>query len=439
MRLNPEEHLGSKDSTDPIDRVVVLGTGFIGLPLALLLAQHGKRVVGVDINEERVNAINDASLNPSDEQLSRMLEKESEAKNFNVQTEPTAADAFVVSVPTPIKNPQKSPNLDYIKAAIDSILPYLEDGDLINIESTIPPLTCEEVINSRLCEEGFEPGENIQLAHSPERILPGNVFKEIRHNDRIIGGIDDASCHRAAKIYEPFLKGDIYYTDLVSAELCKLMENTFRDINVAIANEFALIGDELDINIPEVLALANNHPRVDILDPGIGVGGHCLPIDPWFLNEVDPEHTNLITTARRLNDMMPQIATRKIRRAVSDFTDPDILALGLTYKPNTHDTRNSPAMEIVESLCRDGYTIEAYDRYVHEFGTGGLRALITEHDPDVVLQLVAHDETVNELTHLENDPALDNIRLIQFIDDNNFSPRIRETNQGENSQDKSSV
>lgn len=416
----------SDTDPEPIERVVVLGTGFIGLPLALLLAQHGKRVIGVDVDEERVNTINDASLDPNDAELAQMLEEESKAEHFNAQVEPAPGDAFVISVPTPIEDPQKSPDLAYLEAAIDSILPYLERGNIINIESTIPPLTCEEVVVPKLRDEGFEPGENVQLAHSPERILPGNVFEEIRHNDRIIGGIDNASCRRAEKIYEPFLKGDSYYTDLISAELCKLMENTFRDINVAIANEFALIGDELDVDIQEVIGLANNHPRVDILNPGIGVGGHCLPVDPWFLNEADPEHTNLITTARRINDMLPQVATRKIRHLLSGYTDPDILSLGLTYKPDTYDTRNSPAMEIIDELRSDGYSIKSCDRYANEFQYDDLSSLLAAYEPEIILQLVAHDETVRELNRLKNSPALDGVKLIQFNDENRFTPLVSE-------------
>jgi len=418
--------VATDENVTPIERVVVIGTGFIGLPLALLLARHGKRVIGVDVDDERVETINDASLNPNDEEISRMLQEESEAENFNVQVEPASGDAFVISVPTPIKDPQKGPDLTHLEAAIDSIIPYLEVGNIINIESTIPPLTCEDVVIPKLEEAGFEPGEDVQLAHSPERILPGNVFEEIRENDRVIGGIDEASRHRTAKIYEPFLEGEVYYTDLVSAELCKLMENTYRDINVAIANEFALIGDELGVNIQDVLGLANNHPRVDILDPGIGVGGHCLPVDPWFLNEADPEHTNLITTARRLNDMMPKVTTRKIRRILSDFADPDILALGLAYKPNTYDTRNSPASDVIEELRLDGYSVVAYDRYSQGQDYDTVRELLEEHAPDVVLQLVGHNETVQELDELSGTSIMAGIKTIQFVGEHRYTPKTSE-------------
>lgn len=407
MISNNSEELAS------VDEVVVIGTGFIGLPLAILLAAHETRVYGVDIDENLVEAINDASLNLEDE-LEELLADETVQENLVAQTEPTDGDAFVISVPTPLSEPDLSPNLASLEAAIESILPHLESGDLINIESTIPPLTCEKTVSPMLSDAGFEPGEDIQLAHAPERILPGDVFDEIIHNDRIIGGVDRRSARRAELIYEPFLEGDVYHTSLLSAELCKLMENTFRDVNVALANEFALIGESLGIEIDEVIDLANNHPRVDILDPGIGVGGHCLPVDPWFLNEVDPEHSNLITTARRINDMMPDVAAKKIRRELAVYDDPDILALGAAYKPNTYDSRNSPAIEIVDDLRLDGYDIDHYDRNVDGMGYENLESLLESERFDVLLQLVPHDETVAEIEAARTQLDQRDIRVLQF-------------------------
>jgi UDP-N-acetyl-D-mannosaminuronic acid dehydrogenase len=383
-----------------LEKVVVVGTGFVGLPLALTLAKNGVDVVGVDIDENVTEAINDGSLNLDEDELQALLNDPEVQENLMAQTTPEEGDAFVISVPTPLTEPEKSPDLAHVQAAIESVLPYLSEGDVLNIESTIPPRTSATLVTNLLQDAGFEPGEDIHLAHSPERILPGNVFEEIVHNDRVVGGATPECAEQAAHIYEPFLEGDIYKTDLLSAELCKLMENTYRDINVAVANEFALIGDELGINIESVIELANNHPRVDILTPGIGVGGHCLPVDPWFLNEVDPEHTNLITTARRVNDLMPARAAGEIRRLVADFTDPDILALGAAYKPNTHDGRNSPATEIVEDLQLDGYSVTQYDRHADENSYTDLRTLLEQEDPDVVIQLVPHEETVAELEEL---------------------------------------
>jgi len=401
-------------SIAPIEEVVVIGTGFIGLPLALLLAYNETDVVGVDIDENLVEAINDGTLNLDEAVLQRILDHETTDAHLEASTEPREADAFVISVPTPIEDPQKSPDLSHIEEAIDSVLPYLEPGDLLNVESTIPPLTCENRIVPKLDDAGLTPGEDVQLAHSPERILPGNVFTEIRQNDRIIGGIDDRSRRRAAALYEPFLQGEVYYTDLRSAELCKLMENTFRDVNVALANEFALIGDELGVDMVDVIELANNHTRVDILHPGIGVGGHCLPVDPWFLNEVDPEHTNLITTARRINDMMPAVAAKKIRRAVSDYTDPTILTLGLAYKPETQDARRSPAMDVVEELRLDGYDVRPYDRLIDGYRYDSLEKLLDTERPDVVVTLVEHETTMAEVNRLKDHFEEKSVKCFQF-------------------------
>lgn len=406
--------MSSKSAVAAVDEVVVIGTGFIGLPLALVLAEQGTQVYGVDIDENLVEAINDASLRLNDGEFQSRLESEAVQANLEASTDPKGGDAFVISVPTPLEEPSKSPDLSYVEAAVESIIPHLEGGELINIESTIPPLTCENHIVPLLEDAGFEPGVDVQLAHSPERILPGNVFAEIVANDRVIGGIDETSARRAAKIYEPFLEGEIYFTDLVSAELCKLMENTFRDVNVALANEFALIGGEMDVDMHHVINIANNHPRVDILKPGIGVGGHCLPVDPWFLNEVDPEHTNLITTARRINDKMPNVTARKIRRAVAHYDNPKIVALGAAYKPNTDDQRNSPAQEIVESLLLDGYDIVHYDRHVDGMEYEYLRSLLDDERPDVLLQLVPHDDTVNEINEMEEIFNERDIKLLQF-------------------------
>lgn len=383
-----------------IEKVVVVGTGFVGLPLALLLAKNEVEVIGVDIDENLTQAINDASLNLDEEELQALLEDETVQDHLVAQTVPEEGDAYVISVPTPLTEPEKSPDLSRIEAAIESVIPYFSEGDVLNIESTIPPRTSDTLVTNKIEEAGFVPGDDVYVAHSPERILPGDVFEEIVHNDRVIGGATPACAEAAAAIYKPFLEGELHTTDLITAELCKLMENTFRDINVAIANEFALIGDELDIKIKNVIELANKHPRVDILTPGIGVGGHCLPVDPWFLDEVDPEHTNLITTARRVNELMPTRAAMMIRRLVADYSEPDILALGMAYKPNTHDQRNSPAKDVVEDLQLDGYSINQYDRHVPGESYDNLHDLVQREAPDVIVQLVPHNETVAELDEL---------------------------------------
>ncbi|WP_415380171.1 nucleotide sugar dehydrogenase [Halosimplex sp. TS25] len=413
MTSSASKRTASSEALPSVDKVVVIGTGFIGLPLALQLAKKGKTVVGVDIDENLVKAINDQSLNLDEAELQALLESDEVEENLVARTSAEEGDAFVISVPTPLTQPQKSPDLSAVEAAVESIIPHLTAGDVVNIESTIPPLTCDDIVAPMLSDAGFEPGEDVFLAHSPERILPGNVFEEIVHNDRVIGGYSERCSRAAAQLYEPFLEGDVYHTDLVSAELCKLMENTYRDVNIALANEFALIGGELGIDITDVIGLANNHPRVDILRPGIGVGGHCLPIDPWFLNEVDPEHTNLITTARRINDMMPEVTARRIRHALSAYDSPHILALGAAYKPDTQDQRESPASDIVAELQLDGYDIGHRDRHVDGMEYDDLRTLVDELDPDALVQLVCHSETNEELVALSDELERDDVLVLR--------------------------
>lgn len=383
-----------------VEKVVVVGTGFVGLPLALLLASNDVTVVGVDVDKNLIEAINDASLNLDETELETLLEDEQVQENLVAQTSPEPGDAFVVSVPTPLTDPGRTPDLSHVEAAIESTIPHLSEGDVINIESTIPPKTCEGLVTELLREGGYEPGEDVHLAHSPERILPGNVFEEIVNNDRVIGGQTPECVDRATAIYEPFLEGSVYETDLLSAELCKLLENTFRDVNVALANEFALIGESLGVAAEDVIELANKHPRVDILSPGIGVGGHCLPVDPWFLNAVAPEQTELVTTAREVNDQIPRRAAQKIRRFVADRSDPDILVFGQSYKPGTYDARNSPAAAIIEELHLDGYAVTAYDTHVPGEGYESVDRLIEREQPDVVIQLVCHKKTVGEIDSL---------------------------------------
>jgi UDP-N-acetyl-D-mannosaminuronic acid dehydrogenase len=274
-------------------------------------------------------------------------------------------------------------------------LPYLQKGNLVIIESTIPPLTCREIIIPLLEKSGLKVGTDVLLCHCPERILPGNIFEEIVHNDRVIGGIDQESSLAAREIYSSFVKGDLYLTDDVTAELCKLMENTYRDVNIALANEFALVAEGLGVNIKEAIFLANKHPRVSILNPGIGVGGHCISIDPWFIKEVDPKHTNLIMTARRINDEMPEKIASQIRKKVKDLVKPQIVALGAAYKPDTYDIRESPAIKIVNLLREDGYQVELYDPLVKEYAYDSLLDVVEGKDCLVVL--VEHKKIVQEL------------------------------------------
>lgn len=376
--------------------IVVIGTGYVGLPAALMLAKAGYDVVGVDINENIVRAINEGVMHIREDELQNLMGDPEVKANLRAQSTPCEGDVFIIAVPTPLDNHKKIADMSYVDDALESLLPYLRPGNLVIIESTIPPLTCRERLTPVIENKtGLKVGEDIYLAHCPERILPGDIFYEIVHNDRIIGGINKVTRDKAAAVYASFVKGELFKTDDVTAEFVKLMENTYRDVNIALANEFNAVAATLQIDGREAIMLANKHPRVDILMPGIGVGGHCIPIDPWFIKEVDPANSRLIFTSRLINDEMPHKVAGQIRRAVKDITAPKIVALGAAYKPNTEDTRESPALEVVELLLADGYAAKHYDPLVEGMGYDSLAEIC--QGADMLVILVPHDEIIAEV------------------------------------------
>ncbi|MCL0035149.1 nucleotide sugar dehydrogenase [Thermodesulfovibrionales bacterium] len=381
-------------------KVVVIGTGYVGLPVAIMLANAGHEVVGVDINENIVKAINSGGMHINEEELRNLMRGENARKNIKAQNQPCKADVFIIAVPTPLDKRKKVADLSFVRDAMESILSYIEKNNLIIIESTIPPLTCREVIKPMVEKTDLIIGEDILLAHCPERILPGNIFYEIVHNDRIIGGINERSSIAAKEIYSSFVKGNLYLTDDITAELCKLMENTYRDVNIALSNEFSAVGETLGIDIRKAIEIANKHPRVNILNPGIGVGGHCIPIDPWFIKEVDPENCTLIFTARKINDQMPAKTAAKIRRAVKDIPYPKIVALGATYKPNSYDLRESPALKVVNFLLEDGYDVKLFDPLTEEYAYSSIEEIVK--GVDCLAILVEHDVITKELSGKES-------------------------------------
>ena len=377
--------------------IVVVGTGYVGLPAALMWAKAGLNVVGVDINENIVRAINERTMLLNEEELHRLLKDPTVQPNLVARSTPCAGDVFVVAVPTPVDKLRKVCDLGPVQSALESICPHLRKGNLVIIESTVPPMTCRQFVKP-LIERltGLTVPGDVRLAHCPERILPGDIFREIVENDRLIGGMDDRSTQAAAEVYQTFVKGALHPTDDVSAELAKLMENTYRDVNVALANEFAQICELLGVDGRKVIAHANKHPRVNIMNPGIGVGGHCIPVDPWFLKEVAPYNSRLITTARVINDEMPLRVAEKIRRAVAGVTTPRIVAIGATYKKNCEDTRESPALEIVHLLTRDGYDVAHFDPLVSAMTFSSLREIA--RGADLLAVLVCHETIRRELT-----------------------------------------
>jgi len=279
---------------------------------------------------------------------------------------PESADVFIIAVPTPFTRDKKG-DLSYIKSAAKNIAPLICKNNLIILESTSPPGTCKDVLEPIFKSFNLEVGKDYYLAHCPERVLPGYTLKELIQNDRIIGGINRESAEKAAQFYKVFVEGNIYITDSTTAEMVKLMENTYRDVNIALANELAKICEKLGINAWEVIRLANLHPRVNLHTPGPGVGGHCIAVDPWFIVEKCPDDTKIITLSRKINDSMPEYTVARIREIVEGINNPKITVLGVAYKGNIDDTRESPALEIIAGLEKTGIKYSIYDPHVREF------------------------------------------------------------------------
>jgi UDP-N-acetyl-D-mannosaminuronic acid dehydrogenase len=381
--------------------VTVIGTGYVGLPAALMLAKAGHKVLGVDLNENIVNAINCRVLLIKEEELKKVMSDPAVDQNLRGSTVVEPADVYIIAVPTPLHPRKKVADLSYVVNAVESIAPHLYAGALVVVESTIPPLTCRDLIGPMITKlTGLRVPDDVMVAHCPERILPGAIFHEIVHNDRLIGGMDCCSAERARQIYASFVQGELYLTDDVTAELCKLMENTYRDVNIALANEMAQVAETLGVDADKVFNLANKHPRVKYLRPGIGVGGHCIPIDPWFIKEVDPVNTKLIEVARRVNDERPAQVAARVRRALAKTSEARIVAIGASYKPDTEDCRESPAYEVVHLLRQDGYCVEHFDPMVEGMEYPSLKDVA--RDADLLLILVGHGAVLKELERDRN-------------------------------------
>lgn len=345
-------------------KVSVIGLGYIGLPTAAVIASRGVEVVGVDVNQHAVDTINNGDIHIVEPDLDIIVRGVVSTGNLRATTKPEAADAFMVAVPTPFKHSDDGshePNLDYIKAASEAIAPVLEKGNLVILESTSPVGATEKMADWLAAARPDltfpqQKGEtaDIQIAHCPERVLPGYVLQELVSNDRVIGGMSNTCSERAVELYKTFVRGDCIITNARTAEMAKLTENSFRDVNIAFANELSLICDKLKINVWELIKLANRHPRVNILSPGPGVGGHCIAVDPWFIVNSCPEEARLIRTAREVNDDKPFRVIDKVVSAADEFKNPVIACLGLAFKADIDDLRESPALQIVEALSERG-------------------------------------------------------------------------------------
>ena len=357
-------------------KICVLGLGYIGLPTASMFAARGYQVVGVDIRASVVEILNNGDVHIQEPGLKTFVQAALRSGNLSVRGQPEPADVFIMAVPTPLISDGESPGgsgaqqgimraeLSFIRAASESIVPHLAAGNLVILESTSPPGTTEQVVVPILERSGLRAGQDIFIAHCPERVLPGRILEELVRNDRIIGGVNRASAEMAKALYASIVEGQIFVTDATTAEMVKLMENAYRDVNIALANEFALVAEQTGIDVWEAIELANRHPRVNILKPGPGVGGHCIAVDPWFIAQAAPGVTPLIQMARRVNDGMPAYVVEMVHSAVEGIEHPVIACLGLAYKADVDDTRDSPAIKVVELLQAKGFEVRAYDPYV---------------------------------------------------------------------------
>jgi len=374
----------------------MMGLGYIGLPTAALIASKEISVLGVDINENVVKTINNGEIHIVEPALDGLVWHGVERGYLKAAIAPTEADVFLIAVPTPFKE-NHEPDLIYVESATRMILPHLKEGDLFIIESTSPVGTTEKIAKLIFSERPGLEGK-INVAYCPERVLPGNVIHELKNNDRAIGGIDQASTKRAANFYRLFVTGELYETNARTAEMTKLVENASRDVQIAFANELSMICGEADIDVWELINLANKHPRVNILQPGTGVGGHCIAVDPWFIVSEFKEKAKMIRTAREINNFKPEWVIEKIKNKALEFElkegrKPKIACFGLTFKPDIDDLRESPALYVVQSLISQGFQILAVEPNVTNSKSISFELTSTEYalkNLDVGFKLVNH-------------------------------------------------
>ena len=386
-------------------KICVLGLGYIGLPTASTFATHGLKVVGVDINPRVIETLRSGNLHIHEPGLGTVLQAALESGSLTVSPEPEEADAFLIAVPTPFYPDQHSEyngrqyklaDMRAVTSGTEAIVPHLRKGNLVVLESTSPPRTTINLVAPILERSGLKAGSDFFLCYSPERVLPGQILRELIENARVVGGITPESAAAGRDLYATFVKGEIIETDATTAEMVKLMENTTRDVNIAIANEFSRLAEKFGVDVWEAITLANRHPRINILNPGPGVGGHCISVDPWFFVEAAPELTPLIYQARQVNDAQPHFVLEKVRQALGSLKGKKIAALGLAYKPDVDDLRESPATEVVHLLQGDGAQVKAWEPFKPDAGMEGIEMACTLEEAileaDALLLLVKHTE-----------------------------------------------
>ena len=416
-----------------VETISVVGLGYVGLPTAALLASRGINVIGVDVKQEAVDRINEGRAHIAEPDLDIVLSSVVSRGLLKATTQPQPADVFMIAVPTPIRD-DKTADMTMVESALASIAPVLAKGNLIIIESTSPVGTTERAaaqlrtLRPDLTFPDTMPElADIQMAYCPERILPGQTLRELVDNARILGGLDHRSAVRAREVYRHFARGKIKLSTSRVAELSKLTENAFRDVNIAFANELSLVCDHLGVDVWSVIKMANLHPRVNILSPGPGVGGHCIPVDPWFIHEALPEATPLIRNAREVNDTKPRRVADQIARLAGRYKEPVVALLGLAYKPNVDDMRESPALEIARDLAKRGVgRLLIVEPNIEDLPKGLINMpnvdLVDHHqavaEADVVGILVAHSKFRNvDRAALASKVVIDTVGLLQAQED----------------------
>ena len=372
-------------------KLTVIGLGYIGLPTALLFASKGVEVIGVDTNKEVVQKLNSGKLHIEENGMEELLSETLETEKFKALTVVKSSDYFIIAVPTPhLKN--NSCDVSYLKSAVSKLQNIIKKGDTIVVESTIAPRTMEDVIQPIIESYGFEVGKDIFLAHCPERVLPGKIIHEMVHNNRIIGGITSMCTQKAIELYKVLVEGKLLETKASTAEMSKLMENTYRDVNIALANELVKISNTLNINALDVIKLSNEHPRVNIHTPGPGVGGHCLAVDPYFIVSSDEKNAQIIAKGREINNSMPDFVIQKVNKIMEKIKGKKITVLGLTYKGNIDDIRNSPALDIYHELkLKSDFEVIAQDSHVElDWVENDIEKSLV--GSDLALILTDHDE-----------------------------------------------
>ncbi|MBN8193759.1 nucleotide sugar dehydrogenase [Bacillus sp. NTK074B] len=374
-------------------KICTVGLGYIGLPTSIMFAKHNVEVVGVDVKPEVIDSLNAGKIHIEEPGLQEALNEVVDKGTFKASLLPEEADAFIISVPTPNNDDEhKSCDLTYVLSAVKNVLPYVNKGNVIIVESTIGPRSMDDHVKPLVEEAGFTVGKDIFLVHCPERVLPGQIMHELIYNNRIVGGITPECTEAGAMVYSTFVQGEIIKTNAKTAEMSKLMENTFRDVNIALANELTKVCNELEINALDVIQMANKHPRVNLHTPGPGVGGHCLAVDPYFIVASAPESAKMINLARSINVSMPSFVVEKVNQLMEMVNGKVVTVFGLTYKGNVDDIRESPAMEIYDILKAEGnFEVRAFDPHVEkDFVEKDLKKAVDQSD--LILVLTDHNE-----------------------------------------------